>query len=71
MPPPDTPMLPRSSCIIAPARIIWVPTECCVQPKAYITVMARLGGAVEPMISHTCRNFSFGVPQTRSTICGV
>ena len=34
-------------------------------------VMARVGVAVEAIISHTLRNFSFGVPQTRSTISGV
>src|SRR3989440_10580605 len=70
-PPPATPMLPSSSCIIAPQRIICEPTECCVHPRAYMMVMARVGVEVEPIISHTCRNFCFGVPQTRSTISGV
>ncbi len=34
-------------------------------------VMARVGVAVEAIISQICRNFSFGVPHTRSTISGV
>ena len=33
-------------------------------------VIARVGVAVEPIISQICRNLSFGVPQTRSTISG-
>ena len=71
MPPPDTPMLPSRSCTIAPQRIICAPTECCVQPSAYMIVIARVGVAVVPIISQICRNLSFGVPQTRSTISGV
>jgi len=71
MPPPDTPMLPSKSCTIAPARIICVPTECCVHPSAYMIVAARVGVAVEASISQICRNFSCEVPQTRSTISGV
>ena len=34
-------------------------------------VIARVGVAVEAIISQICRNFSFGVPHTRSTISGV
>ena len=71
MPPPETPMFPSSSCTIAAQRIICEPTVCCVQPSAYMIVIARVGVAVEPIISQICRNFSFGVPQTRSTISGV
>ena len=71
MPPPATPMLPSSSCTIAPVRIICEPIECCVQPSAYMMVIARVGVAVEAIISQMCRTLSLGVPQTRSTISGV
>ena len=39
-------MLPSSSWTIAPVRIICAPTECWVQPQAYMMVsdLARLGG---------------------------
>ena len=71
MPPPRTPILPRSSWIIAMQRMFWAPLECCVQPSAYMEVMALSGVAVEAMYSATLRNFSFGEPQTFSTISGV
>ncbi len=44
-------MLPNSSCTIAPQRIICAPTECCVQPSAYRIVIARVGVAVEAIMS--------------------
>ena len=53
------------------ARMFCEPLECCVQPKAYIEVIALSGAEVAAIISQTCRNFSFGVPQMRSTISGV
>ncbi len=56
---------------MAPWRIIWDPTECWVQPSAYMMVIARVGVAVEAIVSQICRNFSCGVPQTRATISGV
>ena len=56
---------------MAPWRIICDPTECCVQPSAYMIVMARVGVAVDAMISQIWRNLSCGVPQTRVTISGV
>ncbi len=71
MPPPAMPMLPSSSCTIAPVRMICEPMECCVQPSAYRIVAARLVVAVDASMSHTVRNLSLGVPQTRSTISGV
>ena len=71
MPPPATPILPSSNCTIAIARMFWLPTECCVQPSAYIEVSALSGAAVEAISSHTARNFSFGVPQMRDTVSGV
>jgi hypothetical protein len=71
MPPPATPMLPSSSCTIAPVRRICAPIECCVQPSAYRMVMARPGTAVLAIFSHTCRNLSLGVPQMLSTFSGV
>jgi len=43
IPPPDTPMLPSSSCTMAPVRRICAPMECCVQPSAYMMVAARPG----------------------------
>ena len=70
-PPPARPMLPSSSWIIAIVRMFCEPTECCVQPSAYRIVITRAGVAVEPIKSHTCRNFSFGVPQIWLTISGV
>ena len=71
MPPPATPMLPSSSCTMAPVRIICEPTECWVQPSAYMMVMARSGAAVEAIRSQISLTFSFGVPHTRSTISRV
>ena len=70
MPPPAMPMLPSSSCTIAPVRMICEPMECCVQPSAYRMVAARFLVAVEASMSQTFRNLS-GVPQTRSTISSV
>ena len=71
IPPPATPILPSSSCTIAMARMFWLPTECCVQPSAYIEVSALSGAEVEAISSQTARNFSTGVPQIRDTISGV
>jgi hypothetical protein len=71
MPPPATPILPSSSCTIAPARIICEPTECWVQPSAYSTVIARVGDEVEAISSHAFCTLSFGVPQTLSTTSSV
>ena len=71
MPPPRMPILPSTSCSMAMARIFCEPFECCVQPSAYIDVIALFGADVSATILATCRNFSFGVPQMRSTICGV
>ncbi|MNQ44008.1 hypothetical protein D3C85_577500 [compost metagenome] len=71
MPPPAMPILPSSNCTMAPVRMICDPMECCVQPRAYRTVAARLVVAVDASISHTFRNLSLGVPQTRSTMSSV
>ena len=71
IPPPATPILPSSNCTIAIARMFWLPTECCVQPSAYIEVSALSGAAVEAISSQTARNLSTGVPQIRDTISGV
>ena len=71
IPPPRTPMCPSMSCSIAMARMFCEPLECCVQPSAYIEVIALSGAEVAAIISATCRNFSRGVPQMRSTISGV
>ena len=71
MPPPAMPMLPSSSCTMAPVRMICEPIECCVQPSAYRMVAARSVVAVDASISQTFRNLSRGVPQTRSTISSV
>lgn len=71
MPPPATPMLPSSSCMIAAVRMICEPWLCCVQPSAYITVMVRLLVLVLAMYSQTFRNLSCGVPVMRLTISGV
>ena len=71
MPPPGSPMLPSSNCIIAAVRIICEPCECCVQPSAYMTVMTRSGADDVAIISQTLRNASFGVPQIFDTISGV
>jgi hypothetical protein len=71
IPPPASPMLPSSSCTIAPVRIIWEPCECCVQPSAYMIVITRSVAEVEAIISQTLRNWSFGVPQIFDTISGV
>src|SRR6267378_907762 len=37
-PPPGRPTFPRRSCSIAAVRMICTPVECCVQPRAYMTV---------------------------------
>ena len=71
MPPPRTPMLPRMSCNIAMVRMFCEPLECWVQPSAYIDVIVLVFDEHSPIISQTLRNFSFGVPQMRSTISGV
>src|ERR671929_143075 len=34
IPPPGRPILPSSSCMIEPARIICTPFDCCVHPTA-------------------------------------
>ena len=65
------PMFPSSSCSIAMVRMFCAPLECCVQPSAYIDVMALSGADVVAIISQTCRNLSLGVPQMRSTSSGV
>jgi hypothetical protein len=57
--------------MIAAVRIISDPVLCCVQPSAYMIVIARLGAAVDPIISQIFRNLSFGVPQTLLTMSGV
>jgi hypothetical protein len=71
MPPPAMPMLPSSSCMMAAVRIICEPTLCCVQPSAYMMVMALPGTAVPEIISQTLRNLSLGVPVMRLTSSGV
>jgi hypothetical protein len=71
MPPPGTPMLPSSSCTMAPVRIICEPWLCCVQPSAYMMVIVRVGTLVLAMYSHTFRNLSCGVPVMRLTSSGV
>ena len=71
MPPPGTPMLPSSNCTIAPVRIICEPTECCVQPSAYMMVMVLSAAEVSAIVSHTLRKASCGVPQMFATISGV
>ncbi len=70
-PPPGRPTLPSRSCSIAAVRIIWTPTECCVQPSAYMTVPHFCAFPVDVTTSATFRNVSFGVPQIFSTISGV
>ena len=71
IPPPAMPMLPNRSWSIAMVRMFWAPLEWCVQPSAYIDVIALSGADVAAIISQIWRNLSFGVPQTRSTISGV
>ena len=71
MPPPRTPILPRISCNIAMVRMFCEPLECWVQPSAYIDVIVLVFDEHSPIISQILRNFSFGVPQMRSTISGV
>ena len=56
---------------MAAVRIIWDPTVCWVQPKAYMKVRVRSGTEVVAMISHTLRKRSFGVPQMLVTASGV
>ena len=55
---------------MAPVRIICEPIECCVQPSAYMMVIARVAVAVDAIKSQMKRILSLGVPQTRSTISG-
>jgi hypothetical protein len=64
-------MLPSNSWIIAIVRMFCEPTECCVQPSAYRIVITRCGVAVDPIMSHTFRNVSFGVPQIVLIMSGV
>ena len=51
IPPPATPMLPRSIWMMVMARMFCVPTVCCVHPIAYSSVPARSGFPVEPYVS--------------------
>ena len=56
---------------MAAVRIICEPTECWVQPRAYMMVRVRSGTDVVAMISHTLRKVSLGVPQMLLTTSGV
>ncbi len=71
IPPPATPILPSSNWTIAMARMFWEPTECWVQPRANMLVIALSGGAVLAKSAQICRNLSRGVPQMFDTISGV
>ncbi|MNZ92662.1 hypothetical protein D3C78_1116940 [compost metagenome] len=71
IPPPGMPMLPSSSCTMAPVRIICEPTVCWVQPRAYMMVIALPGCAVSAMASQTLSMVSCGVPQMLLTTSGV
>ena len=71
MPPPGMPMLPSSSWTIAPVRIICAPTECWVQPRAYMMVMTLPGLEVSAISAQTLSIMSFGVPQMLLTTSGV
>ncbi|MNN11853.1 hypothetical protein D3C81_1248280 [compost metagenome] len=53
---------------MAPVRIICEPTECCVQPRAYMMVMTLPGAEVSAMASQTLSMASFGVPQMLLTM---
>ena len=52
-------------------RIICEPTECCVQPGAYMMVMTLHGAEVSAMVSQICSILSCGVPQMLLTTSGV
>jgi len=52
MPPPGRPTLPSRSWRTAPARIIWTPVECCVQPSAYVIVPTRWALPVEVTVKN-------------------
>ncbi|MOA04354.1 hypothetical protein D3C78_1239030 [compost metagenome] len=56
---------------MAPVRIICEPTECCVQPRAYMMVMTLSGADVSAMVAQTFSMASFGVPQMLLTRSGV
>ncbi|MCY1445277.1 hypothetical protein D3C76_1446240 [compost metagenome] len=56
---------------MAPVRIICEPTECWVQPRAYMMVMVLFGTEVSAMVSQTFSIRSFGVPQMLLTTSGV
>ncbi len=71
MPPPGMPMLPSSSCTMAPVRIICEPVECWVQPRAYMMVMTLPGAEVSAMVSQTLSMRSCGVPHMLLTTSGV
>ena len=71
IPPPATPMLPSSSWIIAIVRMFCEPFECCVQPSAYMLVIALSVAAVSAIQAQASRNLSCGVPVMRDTISGV
>ena len=57
--------------MMAAVRIICEPWLCCVQPSAYMIVIALSGAAVLAMYSQTLRNLSFGVPVILLTSSGV
>ena len=65
------PMLPSSNCTMAPQRIICEPTECWVQPRAYMMVITLSGREVSEIASHTLSRVSCGVPQMLLTSSGV
>ena len=52
-------------------RMFCEPLEWCVQPSAYIDVIALSGADVSPIISQILRYLSRGVPQMRETSSGV
>jgi len=71
IPPPATPILPSSSWTIAIVRMFCEPFECCVQPSAYMLVMALSGAEVSAIHCQAWTSLSCGEPQMRSTISGV
>ena len=71
MPPPAMPILPSMVCTMAMVRMFCAPIECWVQPSAYRKVATLSRFAHSPSISHTFRNWSFGVPVMLLTMSGV
>jgi hypothetical protein len=67
MPPPATPVLPSSSYTIAIVPMFCEPFECCVQPNAYMLVIAWSAAEVSAIHCQASSSLPLREPQILST----